>query len=289
MAGVVIFVAATAPRVLFAGEKAPSKEICITFDQLPVAESFTEINRQEVTDKILAALRKHEVKAAGFVVGSQIGTSFDLLGSWLNDGHLLGNLTYSHEDLNQLSPDKFLQDVAAGNQALEPMLDGFGQNKRYFRYPYLHYGNTLAIKQQVREYLDEMQMVVVHATVVVDDYLYNLSFEKLGDRPDTAKVTALRNEYLAHVVGRVERSEELARDLLHRSCRHILQLRANRLNAESLDMLLTRLKWLGYRFVELDYALQDKVYSSEEAYFGPRGMGYLDMIRQSNPDLLPAR
>ena len=45
---------------------------------------------------------------------------------------------------------------------------------------------------------------------------------------------------------------------------------------------------MGYSFITLDEALSDDVYHETEAYFGPKGVGYLDMIYQSNADLLPA-
>ena len=60
------------------------------------------------------------------------------------------------------------------------------------------------------------------------------------------------------------------------------------LNALALDDLLTELEKMGYKFVTLDYALKDDVYSAPDAYFGARGVGYLDMIYNAEPDLLPA-
>jgi peptidoglycan/xylan/chitin deacetylase (PgdA/CDA1 family) len=269
------------------GKKAP-KEICITFDELPVAESFDTVDGSAVINQILEALKKHEVKAAGFVVGKNIGGSFDLLGRWLNEGHLLGNLTYSHQHLNEMGIEQFIEDIVAGGEALETMLSGFGQKRRYFRYPYLHYGSTVETKRQVKLFLDEHDIVVAHATVVVEDYLYNLSLEKIEASRDSSVYPSLRYDYVSHVLEEIERCEQLAREILKRPARHILQLRTNRLNALFLDALLTAMKDMGYQFVPLDYALKDKLYTAPEAYFELRGVGYLDMLKQSDPDLLPA-
>ncbi|TET95388.1 MAG: hypothetical protein E3J26_02890 [Candidatus Zixiibacteriota bacterium] len=283
----IVFVIGGQEQIDAKGKKAP-KEICITFDELPVAESFDTVDRSAVIKQILEALKKHEVKAAGFVVGKNIGSSFDLLGHWLNEGHLLGNLTYSHQHLDEMGIEQFIKDIAAGSERLEPMLSGFGQKKRYFRYPYLHYGSTVETKRQVKLYLDEHGIVVAHATVVVEDYLYNLSLEKMGARRDSAGYRALRYEYVTHVLEEIERCEQLAKEILKRPARHILHLRANRLNALFLDALLTAIKDMGYKFITLDHALEDKLYSAPEAYFELRGVGYLDMLKQSDPDLLPA-
>ena len=76
--------------------------------------------------------------------------------------------------------------------------------------------------------------------------------------------------------------------MLKRECRQIIALRVNPLNALSLDDLLQALEARGYEFIALDRALQDELYAAPEAYFGARGVGYLDMIRTSDPDFLPA-
>ena len=268
--------------------KTVQKQICITFDGLPVAVSFDTVDRSALTSQILEVLKAHEVKAAGFVVGERIGNGYDLLGQWLNDGHILGNLTYSHQDLNEMGIEQFIKDIIAGSEILEPMLSGFGQKKRYFRYPFLHYGSTVEAKRQVKLYLDEHDIVIAHATIVIEDYLYNLTLEKMEKMSDSADYVALRYEYIAHVLEEIERCENVSKEMLKRPVRHILQLRTNRLNAEFLDALLTALKDMGYKFISLDYALRDELYSAEEAYYGLRGIGYLDMLKYSDPDLLPA-
>ncbi|NOY89469.1 MAG: polysaccharide deacetylase family protein [FCB group bacterium] len=264
------------------------KEMCITFNELPVAKSFGEVDRQAITYLILDALKKHKVKTIGFVVGDQIGDSYDILGEWLNDGNILGNMTYSNQDLNELGIEQFISDIKAGHDALEPMLSGFGQKKRYFRYPYLHYGNTVESKKQIKLYLNAHHYITVPATIIIEDYLYNLSLEKMGKIPDTNKYYSLLNEYINHVVDEIQNSENLSMQILKRPCRQILQLRANRLNAVALDELLTTIENMGYQFISVKRALKDKLYSQPEAYFGTRGVSYLEMIKESNPDYLPA-
>ena len=129
---------------------------------------------------------------------------------------------------------------------------------------------------------------VCPATLIPEDYLYNLNLIKLGKLPDSAKFEQLLNDYINHVLDELERVERLARNLLGRSVKHILLLRANRLNAVYLDELLIALEDAGYAFITLDTALEDRLYQKEEAYYGLKGLGYLDMIDQSNPDLIPA-
>lgn len=265
-----------------------NKQICLTFDELPAARSFGEIDREAVNYLILDALKRHEIKATGFVVGEQIETSFDILGRWLNGGHTLGNLTYSGQDYNQLGPEPFISDIRKGADALEPMLAGFGQKERYFRFPYLHYGDTQVRRLAVDRFLEAQGHLVCPASVVPEDYLYNLNLIKLGKVPDSAKYELLMNDYINHVLDELERVERLAKNQVGRTVKHILLMRANRLNAVYLDELIMALKEAGYKFITLKSALKDKVYSTPEAYYSLKGLGYLDMIDQSDPDHVPA-
>ncbi len=268
--------------------KKSSKQICITFDELPVAISFGDVDRSAITYLILETLKKHKVKAAGFVVGNQIEDSFDILGEWLNNGHILGNMTYSNQDLHELGIEQYIADIAAGDKALETMLGGFGQKKRYFRYPYLHYGIDAEQKRQVKLFLDEHDYIIAHATILIEDYLYNLSLEKMGKFPDSAEYDILLNEYVNHVLDEIERMESVSQQVVTRPCRHIMRLKANRLNAVFLDEMLTQIEKMGYQFITLDKALSDKFFDAPEAYFGSRGISYIEMIQHSDPDHLPA-
>jgi peptidoglycan/xylan/chitin deacetylase (PgdA/CDA1 family) len=264
------------------------KEICITFDELPAAMGFKEVDKGAINYLILQTLKKYEVKATGFVVGDRIGDSFDILGQWLNDGHKLGNMTFSNQDLHQLNEEQFIEDIINGSNALETMLKGFGQKRRYFRYPYLHYGMDVGAKEEVKFYLDDHQYYIGHATVVIDDYLYNLSLEKIGQTPDSAQFENLLNEYINYVLDEIEISEQLSKKVLKRPCKQIIRLTANRLNAVYLDEMLGAIKEMGYKFISLDEALKDNLYRKEEAYFGSRGVSYIRMLMESDTDYLPA-
>ncbi len=265
-----------------------SKEICITFNELPVAKGFGEVDKDAVTYLILDALKQHKVKATGFVVGNEIEGTWDILGQWLNEGHTLGSMTYSNQDYQYIGIEPFIEEIQRGIDAIEPMISNFGQKKRYFRFPYLHHGETYERRSLVEEFLEDSKQIIAHTTIVPEDYLYNLSFEKIGKSPDSAAFIGLLNEYINHVIDELERVEQLGMEIENRQIRQILLLRANRLNAVYLDDLLTVLSDLGYKFITLDRALGDKLYERDETYFGPKGLGYLDRIIRSDADFKPA-
>ena len=267
---------------------AKNNKICITFDNLPSERNYERLVRFWITDQILDALDRHNAPSAGFVVGESIDGDWELLVKWLDGGHTLGFMTYTGQDLDNVPPEIFLEDIKKGKEAIEDLVWSYKQEGRFFRFPYLHYGSQPEIRQTVQDYLDELQIIVAHPTVVTEDFVYNLSLEKIYGSTDSMKYVALREEYMAHILERLGAAETLAKEIMGRPVRHILQLRANRLNAMFLDHLLTVLEEKGYQFISLKEALQDKVYRKEEAYFGNQGLSYLERIKYSDPDYLPA-
>ena len=58
------------------------------------------------TEKILDSLKKHNVKATFFLVGNYIETSPELVKRMVEEGHTVGNHTYSHPDMSKISDEE---------------------------------------------------------------------------------------------------------------------------------------------------------------------------------------
>jgi peptidoglycan-N-acetylglucosamine deacetylase len=269
------------------GKKSGSKQIAITFDELPAAMTFGDVDAQAINYMILETLRKHGVKATGFVVGLNVNGQYDLLGEWLNEGHTLGTMTATNQDIDGLNAKGFMQEIYSGESEIAAMLDGFGQKGRFFRYPFLHYGSDPATKETIREYLSGRDIIVGHASVAPDDFAYDMALQKFGKVPDSAQYNRLLNEYVNYVLDQIVRSEQLAKELVGHPVKQILRLRANRLNAIYLDEMLKAIEGEGYSYVSLATALRDPIYAEPENYLGTRGVGYLDMIYASRAKAKP--
>ena len=138
---------------------AAEKQICITFDDLPVVRVHDRIERLIITDEILGVLDEFGVKAAGFVVGNNVEDDIDILESWLEAGHILGNHTFSHPDLNGVPIDLYKADIDKGGELLEKLQTKSPSSKKYFRYPYLHYGTSVATKEAIAGYLQKEKYI----------------------------------------------------------------------------------------------------------------------------------
>lgn len=65
------------------------------------------------TPKILDTLKKHDVKAAFFLVGNYLKTCPDLVKRMCAEGHIVGNHTDRHPDMSQISDEGFKKELEA--------------------------------------------------------------------------------------------------------------------------------------------------------------------------------
>ncbi len=98
------------------------KKLYLTFDA-----GFENGN----TGKILDALKKHNVKAAFFLVGNYFETQPELVKRMVKEGHTVGNHTYSHPDMSAISDQASFQNELEKNAALYREITGKEMEKLY--------------------------------------------------------------------------------------------------------------------------------------------------------------
>lgn len=98
------------------------KEIYITFDS-----GFENGN----TERILDALKKHGVKATFFLVGNYFETQPELVKRMAEEGHTIGNHTYSHPDMSKIGDIQSFQTELQKNEALYRDILGSEMPKLY--------------------------------------------------------------------------------------------------------------------------------------------------------------
>lgn len=87
------------------GDQTDEKVIYLTFDA-----GF----EAGYTPNILDVLKKHNVKAAFFIVGNYLKTKPELVKRMNDEGHIVGNHTYSHPDMSKISDfESFKKEIEA--------------------------------------------------------------------------------------------------------------------------------------------------------------------------------
>jgi peptidoglycan/xylan/chitin deacetylase (PgdA/CDA1 family) len=95
------------------------------------------------TPQILDLLKKFNVKATFYIVGSRINNkTLPILKRMIDEGHILANHTWDHAKLTTVSAENFKADLRKTFKALNDVYQMNGQSleQYYFRFPFAAYG-----------------------------------------------------------------------------------------------------------------------------------------------------
>jgi peptidoglycan/xylan/chitin deacetylase (PgdA/CDA1 family) len=273
------------PALLLLQAAAPPRTMAVTFDDLPVISVVpaSEAERDTTTTRLLDAIRKHAVPAAGFVnenklfdsAGALVPARVSYLRRWISAGLELGNHTWSHPDLHQVTLRDFEDEIIRGEAVTRQLMTQAGKTPRYFRHPFLHTGRSLAVRDSLNQFLAEHGYRVAPVTIDNSDYVYAAAYDRARADGDAALALRIRREFLGYMDTVTAFYQHQSQAILGRELPQILLLHANRLNADTFDELAGMLERKGYRFVTLDAALEDPAYQSADRYAGPAGITWL--------------
>ena len=103
---------------------ARTKRIALTFDDGPHADT---------TPRLLDILRVYDAKATFFLLGNALEAHPDIAARALREGHCLGNHSYDHDDLADLTEDEISYQLSRTNGAFA---DKLSFRPTAFRPPY---------------------------------------------------------------------------------------------------------------------------------------------------------
>ncbi|MCZ2818541.1 LysM peptidoglycan-binding domain-containing protein [Modestobacter sp. VKM Ac-2984] len=109
------------------------RTVALTFDDGPLPQN---------TPDVLDVLRANGVKATFFVRGDQAAAHPDLVQRIVDEGHAIGNHTWSHPDLSQLTPAARTAQI---ERATQTVVDAVGTEPCFFRGPFgIHHDPAIA-------------------------------------------------------------------------------------------------------------------------------------------------
>jgi peptidoglycan/xylan/chitin deacetylase (PgdA/CDA1 family) len=259
------------------------REIAITIDDLPRGgdggpRGVVEI--RAMTERLLKPFREERIPVIGFVNegrrpelgGDGVRQMLDL---WLESGADLGNHSYSHLNIHNVSLDEYTADILRGEPTLRAALAAHGKTLRVYRHPFLFTGPTPEIKKGMQDFLDRQGYRV--APVTLDDADYQ--FAALYTRPEYRE--RVRAAYVPYMESIVAFFEARSIEVVGREFPQVLLLHANQLNADLMPDLLAMFRRRGYTFVSLDRALADEAYRLPDDYAGRGGFSWIHRWSQT--------
>lgn len=247
-----------------------AQSIAVTIDDVPNSKNYKLDNFKSV---LLDKLNSHSVPATIFInerllyTTDNLDQNFALLHKWCKDPLItLGNHTFSHLRCSTSDLEMFKRDVLKGEAITEELAKVYKKELKYFRFPYNDLGKDSLHQKSVEEFLTSEGYVITPFTVESSDWIFNALYEhhlKVGNKK---KAQYIGEKYVEKTLEYFDYFETVTQELYGRRIDHIYLCHDNRLNADYLDKLILQLREKGYKFVSLDTALKDKVYS-QEIYF----------------------
>lgn len=165
------------------GSKIPDNQLCLTFDDGPGPH----------TADISAYLRDQCIVATFFLIGEFIPTNEHIVRQLIDDGHEVGNHTYSHPSLTECSQSAGVEIVAA-HEELRPFVAG--RDKQLFFRPPFGYWPTIPDLNDVTttrgERLGDLYSGPISWDFSGDDWWY---WEKATSKDDAHALLSALNRY----------------------------------------------------------------------------------------------
>jgi peptidoglycan/xylan/chitin deacetylase (PgdA/CDA1 family) len=265
-----------------AGLRAQARSVALTMDDLPFvpghALSAADASAAIAANRrLLAAFARHHVPVTGFVIqGSVVALGPDagkeILRAWVSGGFDLGNHSYAHPDLNDLSVAQFEQQILRGETEIIPLAEAAGRRVEFFRFPYNHTGDTKEKHDEIAAFLRRHGYRLAPCTIETSDYVFAAAYSKMLARHDRTSAARLRSDYLKFTAAQIDYFRKLNTQVLGYEPPEIMLIHDNQLNADVINKLLHLFEERHYRWLTLAQAEQDPAYQIPETFitsFGP--------------------
>lgn len=249
-------------------------QLAITMDDLPIHGALPEgETRTSVAERIVAAFRAAGVpEVYGFVNGAFVEREPETgsaLTSWTAAGYPLGNHSWSHQNLNQVSAQEFEAEIVRNEATLRRF--GADGDWRWFRYPYLAEGTDPARRDSVRVLLGRRGYRIAAVTMDFSDWQWNDAYARCRAAGDRQALEGLEFAYLDAVREGIDRSRSLSRALYGRDIPYVLLTHISPFNARMMPRVLELYRAEGFQFTTLADAQQDPVYGQDTDPNQPAG------------------
>jgi peptidoglycan/xylan/chitin deacetylase (PgdA/CDA1 family) len=257
--------------------KEPRARIALTFDDLPrngsLSAGDSEIDIVITTTRVL---KKYRIPPSfGFINARQLennpGGAYALQ-LWARAGNPLGNHTYSHLDLTKISVEDFQREIRLNEPALELLMPPKAPSEwKWFRYPYLHEGDTVEKRRAVREFLFDRGYRIAQTTIDWEDYLWNSAHARCLDKRDTQAIEWLRSSYVSEAERWIRVQRGFAKQVWGREINHVALLHLGSFSSTILPDLFKLLDREGFEIVTLEEAQRDPIYRDDPDIGVPGG------------------
>ena len=262
----------------------PPTRVAITFDDLPAhGPLLHDETRMQIIEKFLAAFRSHRLPpVTGFINGGKLEgheRERNVLEAWVHAGNPLGNHTYSHSHLSDIGVSAYIADIDRNDPILESLTAqaNVGSYKT-FRYPFLEEGTDIATREAIRNHLSAHGYRIAAVTIDFGDWAWNEPYARCAETHDDRAIRALKTTYIGNADHFLAWAKAAGAQIYGRSIPQILLLHIGAFDAEMIDALLSSYEDMGVKFIALDEALADPIYTTDTRDLPDVGSTFLEQL-----------
>jgi peptidoglycan/xylan/chitin deacetylase (PgdA/CDA1 family) len=245
------------------GALSHAQQLAITFDDLPVHGPLPlGETRLEIAQSILATMHREKLPPVyGMVNGVHLEedpSTAIVLKAWVAAGNPLGNHTYEHVNLNNMTAETFEQNIVRN----EPILKQYAGSAdwHWFRYPFLAEGDTPEKAGAVRQWLAQHSYKVAEVNMSFGDYMWNEPYARCVAKRDEVAIKQLHDSYLAAADEAISSSRSLSQGVYGRDIPFVLLMHIGAFDAHMFPELVALYRSRGFTFVTLPDAEKDPAY-----------------------------
>ena len=258
--------------------------VAVTVDDLPFTGDLPMgYSRVAIAKQMIEIFKKHKVpEVYGFINAGKLKKNpetEEVFKIWKAAGFKFGNHAYQHEDLNKISAPDFQIAIEKNESALKKY--GTQSDWKYFRFPFLHEGESLEKRNAIRAYLKKHDYQIAQVTVDFEDWSWNSPYARCVAKKDDKAISTLKETYLMNANDALDRADKMALGLFKRQIPQVLLLHIGAFDALVLDQLLSNYKAKGVNFISLSEATKDDIYQIDPKVVGPWGMEFTYQVMKS--------
>ncbi len=256
--------------------------LAVTFDDLPWnGRTIDRVQILERTSRLLAALEARDVPAVGLVTCGNLLPDDAAIRLWRSAGFELGNHSSTHMDLNRTDPGAWIEDVRRCDDRMHALT---GDSIRWFRYPLLHEGATVTVRDSVAAALDSMGYRNAHVTIDNSEWVLVRAYDQALKDSDAELGAEIAEAYVDHIMEASRHFRSVARERFGRETGQVLLLHANALASDHAGTVIDALVADGFVIKSLAEVLADPVFLEPDGYAGPRGLSWLYRVAPAIDD-----
>ena len=245
------------------------KLVAISMDDMPFLELSVKVDLQQVkqiNDSILAQITRFNTPLAALVCGkdcisaNQQVIRISILKSWAENPLVtIANHSFSHKNAADIDLDAFKVEVMRNDSLLKSISNN--RTIKYFRFPFNSLGKDSIGQIERATFLKSKGYTVVPFTIQTEDYAYGDIYINEINNKNFVRADSIAKIYVQHTLAQFDFFEKVSNELYGSSIKQIYLIHANKLNADCYSIIIKELQKRGYKFISLDDAMTDKVYS----------------------------